>query len=875
MKTFSPLRATALVVLGASLFGTPPPRASADEAAGLPVNSLQRVWPSRESAQVDESLASSWTALAPYPTMIAHYGFGQSGQYLLVVSGISNGSIVNTGRLYDATTNLWSAIADIPLGSEAPATASVNDKIYLADGLGGANQMRVYDLTSNSWSAGPARPGVLNSFGAAAGVYNGKVYVVGGGNSASTIVSIYDIVSKTWSAGAAAPAAVQLAGYKQIGQYLYIIGGTTAGSSANSNLSMRLDMASNTWSIGPAFTPQRADFALAASGTKIFALGGDMTGGGSADASAQVDVLDTAAWPGGSWTALPATLPVARFGNNGGFFTTARSGGEIWSTGGVALGNVYLTENIFRVSARAATCQDYTVTQSFGTIVPGTIDTGNHCDDCGTAINLPFPFRFYDQTFTSANINSNGYLQFMSSFTVNSNNVLPSAYLSSAILPFWDDLLTNGPNQGVFTSVQGSSPNRIFTIEWRASPFNLNTALTNFELRLFESSTKFEVIYGNTTGAFSGTFAGTIGAQRDSNASFFTPYIGPLVPVPAPGTRLIFSAGCCPPIAFSGAIGTNSGTYPGSSGTQLGRPVRNGIVSTCGIPRPYPGAFDAAPKAFDKYSFTNTGPATCVTFTVNTACSGAAQIFPTAYLGSFDPANIAANYLGDPGGSPSPLTSFSVDVPANSTVILVVTEATAGGACPSYNVTVEGLKCAPIPVSAVSRKTHGDAGTFDILLPLEGGAGVECRTGGVTNDYQLLVTFPAGVTVAGSPQARITAGSAMIGAAAIPNGGAVSVSGSTVIVPLTNVANAQNLTVTLNTVTDGLGGAGNVSIPMKVLIGDTNGDGSVNAGDAIQTRNRSGEAATPIGFRSDVNTDGTINSGDTIAVRSRSGTAIP
>ena len=61
----------------------------------------------------------------------------------------------------------------------------------------------------------------------------------------------------------------------------------------------------------------------------------------------------------------------------------------------------------------------------------------------------------------------------------------------------------------------------------------------------------------------------------------------------------------------------------------------------------------------------------------------------------------------------------------------------------------------------------------------------------------------------------------------------------------------------------------------SLLLGDSNGDRSVNSGDATQTRNRSGQALTATTFRSDVNVDATINSGDAFIVRSRSGQSIP
>ena len=48
-------------------------------------------------------------------------------------------------------------------------------------------------------------------------------------------------------------------------------------------------------------------------------------------------------------------------------------------------------------------CPNYTITTETGqTIVPGTDDTGNHCDDCTTPITLPFPVYVYGHPYTSA-----------------------------------------------------------------------------------------------------------------------------------------------------------------------------------------------------------------------------------------------------------------------------------------------------------------------------------------------------------------------------------------------------------------------------------------------------------------------------------------
>ncbi|MDQ6623822.1 MAG: dockerin type I domain-containing protein [Verrucomicrobiota bacterium] len=87
------------------------------------------------------------------------------------------------------------------------------------------------------------------------------------------------------------------------------------------------------------------------------------------------------------------------------------------------------------------------------------------------------------------------------------------------------------------------------------------------------------------------------------------------------------------------------------------------------------------------------------------------------------------------------------------------------------------------------------------------------------------------------------------------------------------MTNLQHFAVTLSNVQDTSGNTfSSVVGRMDVLIGDTNGDRTVNSGDAQQTRNRSGQATDASNFRSDVNTDGNVNSGDAIIVRARSGT---
>src|SRR5262249_55531002 len=72
------------------------------------------------------------------------------------------------------------------------------------------------------------------------------------------------------------------------------------------------------------------------------------------------------------------------------------------------------------------------------------------------------------------------------------------------------------------------------------------------------------------------------------------------------------------------------------------------------------------------------------------------NIFVSAYLGSYNPASLGTNYLGDAGTSENffdtdPLF-FQVPVPAYSTLFIVVNETvTNGGLGAAFNLLVEGF----------------------------------------------------------------------------------------------------------------------------------------------------------------------------------------
>ena len=183
----------------------------------------------------------------------------------------------------------------------------------------------------------------------------------------------------------------------------------------------------------------------------------------------------------------------------------------------------------------------------------------------------------------------------------------------------------------------------------------------------------------------------------------------------------------------------------------------------------------------------------------------------------------------------------------------------------SWNTRIGKFKfpSAPAVVSAVSRKTHGSAGDFDIALPATGSPGIEDRVGPVAGAHQIIVNFAGNVSAS---SASVTSGTG--------NADNFSVSGAQITVNLSGVANAQVLTIKLGSVSDGAS-TGDVSVQMAVLTGDTTGEGTVNATDVSQTKLQSGQPVTSGNFRADVNANGSINGTDVSLVKFRSGTALP
>lgn len=114
------------------------------------------------------------------------------------------------------------------------------------------------------------------------------------------------------------------------------------------------------------------------------------------------------------------------------------------------------------------------------------------------AHEIGFTFYYMGKAYTEFVATEDGVMRFGNSLT--SINRVPSLDVDEPrLVPFACDMRT-GSNGKVHYKVTGSSPNRIFTIEWKnmiaAYSLTSQTGNTTFQVRLYESDNVIEFVYG-------------------------------------------------------------------------------------------------------------------------------------------------------------------------------------------------------------------------------------------------------------------------------------------------------------------------------------------------------------------------------------------
>ena len=158
-------------------------------------------------------------------------------------------------------------------------------------------------------------------------------------------------------------------------------------------------------------------------------------------------------------------------------------------------------------------------------------------------------------------------------------------------------------------------------------------------------------------------------------------------------------------IAHADILLDTTGAVMTTDPTQVGRLNRNGVPQNWGGVETYPGVNPATTSTTYHYTtyFINVG----ITPFIQIDFSGSSNNFVSAYLGSYNPASLSTNWLGDAGFSGNffgtDVLFFDVKAALNSVIEIVVNNTAANnvGVGDPFHLIVEGYIDSEFTPSAV------------------------------------------------------------------------------------------------------------------------------------------------------------------------------
>src|SRR6266404_4200052 len=227
--------------------------------------------------EANSAIAGSWHNAPPMLHARSAHAIVASGDAIYAIGGTgAAGAPVLQVERFDGKE--WRDETTLPgEGLNAPAAVAIGQRIYVIGGFKTVtnvptDEVLVYDLRTHVWSNAAPLPAPRG--GHAAVVVDGKIHVVGGGNSQSTLAdhSEYDPATNTWTERAPLPRSEGSPAAVAFNGKLYAIGGRSGGTDFG-NVYI-YDAVTGRWSDGPAIEPRGTAGAAVHCGT-IYVFGGE------------------------------------------------------------------------------------------------------------------------------------------------------------------------------------------------------------------------------------------------------------------------------------------------------------------------------------------------------------------------------------------------------------------------------------------------------------------------------------------------------------------------------------------------------------------------------------------------------------------------
>src|SRR5688572_16647022 len=229
-----------------------------------------------------------WTALAPLPKKLHHFGIATLDNKIYVTGGFTDDDfeLDNKGAyVFDPlgpAGGSWAPIADLPAERAAHSSVAVGGLLYVVGGVGSdAAALRAYNPATNTWDSGRAPLPTLREHLTAA-VVNSRIYVISGRWSTGNVGTVeeYDPATNTWTAKTSIPTPRSGITSGVIDGKIHVTAGEGHPSGVTLSSHEVYDPATNTWATFPSMPTGRHGLASGVVNGRWYVIGGGLLEGG-------------------------------------------------------------------------------------------------------------------------------------------------------------------------------------------------------------------------------------------------------------------------------------------------------------------------------------------------------------------------------------------------------------------------------------------------------------------------------------------------------------------------------------------------------------------------------------------------------------------
>lgn len=189
--------------------------------------------------------------------------------------------------------------------------------------------------------------------------------------------------------------------------------------------------------------------------------------------------------------------------------------------------------------------------------------SANTSNAISSRITLPFNFTFDGTPYTHLIACSDGWVKLGNSSmtaTASFNNNLNDVNDRPKLAPFWEEMnIPSGAGQGVFAFTAGTSPSRMFVIEWTVAIVKNGTGRGTFQLVLHENSNHIEFIYNNMV--------------RNGSNQFFNSYSAGIAGTGTDVASLTMQTNASHTVSYNTVNNTNSNPIPNGTSVVFSRVI--------------------------------------------------------------------------------------------------------------------------------------------------------------------------------------------------------------------------------------------------------------------------------------------------------------